>query len=148
MTLEKLPARIRRKIDVDHAGCWLWRAAKNGKGYGLVNDQGRTRTAHRYVFELLRGPLIEGLVIDHLCRVRHCVNPQHMEQVTQCENSMRGDTVNARNAAKTHCPKGHALSGANLVPWAHRRSCLTCKRANQRAYKARRRAREARGQHV
>ncbi len=77
---------------------------------------------HRYVYELLVGPIPDGFDIDHLCRVRNCVNPEHLEAVTHRENMLRGDTLAAANAAKTHCPKGHALDGRDT----HGRYCTTC----------------------
>jgi hypothetical protein len=69
-------------------GCWLWTGSRNGGGYGNYGGKG----AHRYAYELLKAPIPPGLVIDHLCRVRHCVNPDHMEPVTQSVNCRRGDT--------------------------------------------------------
>lgn len=78
--------------------------------------------------ELHKGPIPEGLVIDHLCRNRGCVNPDHLEAVTQRENILRGEGLAAANARKTHCPKGHPYSGENLyvVPSSGRRQCRIC----------------------
>lgn len=111
-------------------GCWLWLGAASVGGYGQFyagrlwpsGSQGKVY-AHRYAYELLVGPIPEGLDIDHLCRVRNCVNPDHMEPVTHRENMLRGDTVVARNAMKTTCTKGHPLDGVD----ERGRYCTTCK---------------------
>jgi len=83
--------RLMSHVRIDPSGCWVWVAALNHKGYGLMSWQGRTRPAHRVSYELLRGPLVEGLEIDHLCRNRACVNPDHLEQVTSQVNTLRRD---------------------------------------------------------
>lgn len=94
--------------------------------------------AHRFAYELIRGKIPEGLDIDHLCRNRQCVNPEHMEPVTPRENTIRGDTIPAHNLKKTHCPKGHPLSGDNLVKSPSiiklgYRWCKTCMNARRLA---------------
>lgn len=143
-SVDALPERIASKIEVDGSGCWLWAASQNN-GYGLLRWNGSTRRAHRVVYQLFVGEIPGGLELDHICRVRHCVNPAHLEPVTHRENMLRGDTVFAKGAAKTHCPKGHPLAGDNLVPsklklgW---RSCLTCKRENARMHSRARYARK------
>lgn len=71
-------------------GCWIWQRGKSSTGYGMVNHGGRVVGAHRMYYELLVGPIPNGLEIDHLCRVRACVNPDHMEPVTRAENVRRG----------------------------------------------------------
>ena len=90
-------------------GCWLWLGAKGSAGYGnfLMPNKPTKALAHRVAYELLVGPIPDGLTIDHLCRVRACVRPDHMEPVTRGENTLRGDTLTAKNKAKTACPKGH-----------------------------------------
>lgn len=94
--------------------CWLWTANINQNGYGMF--QYRTRCAmsvHRLAYRMLVGEIPVGLVIDHLCRVRNCVNPAHMETVTMRENTLRGETLPALNIRKTHCPQGHPYSAEN-----------------------------------
>lgn len=142
-----LPERIASKIEVDENNCWLWTATQNGYGYGQLWWGGSACYAHRVIYQLLVGEIPVGLQLDHLCRVRHCVNPVHLEPVTNRENLLRGDTFAARAAAKTHCPKGHPLAGDNLVPSDLKRgcrACLTCHRerdrVNMRARRARKRA--------
>ena len=87
--------------------------------------------AHRFAYELLRGPIPEGMTIDHLCRTRSCVNPEHFEVVTRGENVLRGVGPPAMNARKTHCAKGHPLVEGNLVLNRLKhgyRECLICSR--------------------
>lgn len=142
-----LPERIASKIQIDESGCWRWTASMKSGGYGQLRWNGTIRRAHRVVYQLLVGEIPDGLQLDHICRRRHCVNPAHLEPVTQRENLLRGDTIPAKCAAKTHCPKGHPLAGDNLVPSQLKlgqRSCLTCCRERdrkyRRAYYARKRA--------
>jgi hypothetical protein len=105
--------------------CWQWNGSLVQSGYGR---HGGT-SAHRYAYELLVGPIPEGLHIDHLCRNRGCVNPGHMETVTIAENVLRGEGVTARQRRQTHCKRGHPLSGDNLrvTPDGHR-VCRACQR--------------------
>lgn len=118
--------------------CWLWTARKIYSGYGQFQIQGRKIYAHRFSYELQVGPVPHGLVLDHLCRVRHCVNPAHLEPVTQGVNLIRGDTITARNAAKTMCDHGHEYTPANTcVRRDGRRYCRACDRERQRARYAR-----------
>jgi hypothetical protein len=121
-----------------NSGCWLWLNALNGHGYGTRWHNNKQTGAHRVSYELHIGPVPEGLYLDHLCRVRCCVNPHHLEPVTQRENTLRG----ARGRMKTHCPHGHPLdytekSGKRVG----RRRCGTC----CKQYQARKRAGKALG---
>lgn len=141
-------ARFWAKVDKTES-CWVWTACRNRDGYGRFHLAGRNVRAHRVAYELLKGPIPAGLTIDHLCRVHDCVNPAHLEPVTNRENNLRGNTVAATNAAKTHCPEGHALVEGNLDLYQLRlgqRSCRTCHNARMCAWQRARRARErARG---
>jgi hypothetical protein len=91
---------------------------------------GRVRQAHRFAWELLRGAIPDGLTLDHLCRNRRCVNPDHLEPVTAVENTMRGQAPHAINARKTHCLRGHAFDEENTyVRSDGARICRACVRA-------------------
>ena len=140
--------RFWAKVD-DRAGpdaCWLWRGWVNDGGYGIVATRGQPRAihirAHRLAYELThREPIPAALTIDHLCRVRHCVNPAHLDVVTRGVNVRRGETTAARHAQVMVCPYGHAYDETNTVWKADgSRGCHTCMRARSRAYYHRRRA--------
>jgi hypothetical protein len=113
--------------------CWLWLGARSSGGgrgprYGSFRVRDQNYKAHRYAYELLVGPIPKGLTLDHLCNVKHCVNPDHLEPVTNRENILRLETAVARQHLEaTHCPKGHPYSGPNLKRrqrgW---RGCRTC----------------------
>jgi hypothetical protein len=118
---------------VDKSGeCWLWTAGKESEGYGRFKLNGKGCKAHRISYELEVGPIPEGLQIDHLCRVRHCVNPEHLEAVTQRENILRGVGITARHAQATHCPQGHEYNEANTYTNRQERSCRVCNRVRHR----------------
>jgi hypothetical protein len=108
-------------------GCWLWTRPLTRMGYGRFYDHGYVM-AHRVMYERVRGPIPVGLTIDHLCRRRNCVNPWHLEPVTLAENVLRGYSPAAICARKTHCLRGHPLSGDNLLNSPHR-ICRTCHNA-------------------
>lgn len=117
--------------------CWLWTGpTQPHNGYGRLGYRGRSVFAHRLAYELLVGPIPDGLTLDHLCRVRTCVNPLHLEPVTQRENTLRGDTIAAANARKTSCKRGHPFSPENTHIYCHRgtvrRSCKECNRQRNR----------------
>jgi hypothetical protein len=133
-----MSARFWAKVDIrSYDGCWEWTAARHN-GHGFFNVGGRTTTAHRVSYEQIVGPIPDGLQLDHLCRNRGCVNPMHLEPVTCGENLARGETINAINAAKTHCPQGHPYSGENLkiTPQGFR-ECKECNGAKALRYQAR-----------
>lgn len=128
--------------------CWLWTGSLDRYGYGRFNpSRPEAWSAHRYAYLTLVGLIPDGQQLDHLCRVRRCVNPAHLEPVTSRENTMRGETPAAINARKTHCPKGHEYTAENTrVSADGERNCRVCHRAMNARYKARKRqeARDAR----
>ena len=124
-------------------GCWNWRGVTTS-GYGRIKVHGHTVVAHRVAWELLRGPIPEGLTLDHLCRNRGCVNPDHLEPVTGRENTLRGVGASAQQARKTHCKRGHPFDEKNTRACLRRgkpyRECRTCKAMHMRERRARRSA--------
>jgi HNH endonuclease len=132
--------RVLNRIVMDD-GCWEWAGAHNRDGYGTAYTTptgARPLGAHRVVYELLIGPIPEGLTIDHLCRNRGCVNPAHMEPVPKRTNLLRGVGVGARNAQKTHCSNGHPFTPENtrIRPGNGQRICLQCHRERMRKYRS------------
>ena len=118
-------------------GCWLWSGADNGNGYGTVYVNGRKTYAHRVSYEMAHGPIPVGLQIDHLCRVRNCVRPEHLEVVTPRENNLRGESPAAQQSRRTHCPQGHAYDETNTwVSKTGHRSCRTCTTERSRRQRA------------
>jgi hypothetical protein len=124
--------------------CWEWVGSRDKAGYGQIARKRRLYRAHRFVYEQHKGPIPNGLDLDHLCRNRGCVNPAHLEPVTRRENVLRGQGLPAANAAKTHCSKGHPFIDGNLVANSLRhgwRLCRTCDNVNERRLRRERKAR-------
>lgn len=138
---ERFWARVQQD---DDTGCWEWTGElhySNGLGYGDLKVNKRMVKAHRFAWELLVGPIPDGLTIDHLCRNTSCVNPGHLEPVTLRVNVLRGEGPMAINARKTHCPQGHEYTPENTAVYRHSRSCRACHRARSRVrYQRRMRA--------
>ena len=139
MAMQTLEERFWPKVEKTEE-CWNWKASLNGRGYGqigvVINGKPKNCVAHRIAYELVKGPIPEGLTLDHLCRNRLCVNPDHLEPVTNKENIMRGTGMSVINSKKTHCPQGHPLIKGNLIPNKLKqgvRRCLTCARIQRRA---------------
>lgn len=135
MNMAILPERIASKIARDpESDCWEWTAGRNNYGYGSVSMNSKSTLAHRVVYELLVGPIPQGLQIDHLCRNRGCVNPDHLEPVTQWENMQRG-----LSATWTHCPWGHEYTEANTYrrPGRETRLCRICRATSRKTWRER-----------
>ena len=137
--------RFMSKVDITDS-CWLWTGTcKSGRGYGQFWLDGRMQQAHRVSYRLFVGEIAEGMTIDHVwdrgCRNINCVNPGHLEQVTQHENNMRGGCLGSLNAQKSVCDQGHDLTGENLYSWVDKkgrkhRHCRRCRRDKMREYRA------------
>lgn len=134
---------------VDRSGgddaCWEWRGGLTTWGYGHFRLGEKHAGSHRVAYELIRGVIPEGLVIDHLCRNRRCCNPWHMEVVTNRENLLRGNGFSGRNVRKTHCPKGHPY---DLVIKGHRYCSVCLKEAQRRHWQRSNRRRSEEYKHV
>jgi hypothetical protein len=132
-----LPERMTSKIDFSGL-CWIWTGGRRDRdGYGRVFDGGKEWLAHRAIYTRLVGPIPSGLTIDHLCRNRACVNPNHLEPVTHKINTLRGNTLQAANAAKTHCHRGHEFDPVNTRLFRGMRRCRSCDRDRSARYRAR-----------
>lgn len=143
MTPAQQLEHIRNRVRTNEQGCWLWMMACSPMGYGFVSWQGRPRLVHRVVYENLKGPIPEGLQLDHLCRQPACCNPKHLEPVTNRENTLRGLRPNRSGK----CPQGHEVTeetGYWTKPTKSRPNstlrCRVCR--NQSAIRSRRAQRE------
>jgi hypothetical protein len=129
--------KIIERVLLDENNCWLMET-NEPHGYGKVWHEGRNAYAHRITYERFRQPIPTGLTIDHLCRVRNCVNPWHLEPVTMRENLLRGTGASAVNAKRTHCAQGHEFTEENTgVRKTGERYCRACRREDYHARKAR-----------
>lgn len=134
-----LPERVESRILRDAPGdCWIWTGAVDTDGYGRYSKD----PAHRLVYVSAVGPIPDGLQIDHLCRVRPCVNPAHLEPVTAAENNRRRDEALGLGVYATHCKNGHEFTPENTrrrvrAGGQEERVCRACIAVRQRAYVAR-----------
>lgn len=131
-----------RYVPEPNSGCWLWTGTVNEKNrYGYLGHGPKDLLAHRVAYGLFVGAIPEELELDHLCRVRSCVNPAHLEPVTRRVNLLRSPiTQTSINASATHCPQGHPYDAKNT--WRERdghRRCRQCCNANVRRWKQRQR---------
>lgn len=130
-TYERFIAKVNVTDD-----CWIWTAGRTGSGYGAFRYDGGT-VAHRFSYEAHVGPIPDGHVIDHLCRNKACVNPAHLEAVTQSENISRAPGLGEFQRAKSHCRNGHPYEGDNLYVYpSGQRGCRTCNRESHQRRRA------------
>lgn len=130
-----LAERFRAKTRETESGCIEWTGCLSTQGYGRIRSNGVTHYAHRLAYEWAKGPIPEGMQIDHLCRNRACVNPEHLEAVTHQTNVARGVSPMADQKRQTHCKRGHPLDGDNLyLTKAGKRQCRECIRLRSRGF--------------
>ncbi len=115
--------------------CWLYTGSFYGNGYGRIYDEQKEKLAHRIAYEVFVGPIPDGMVVDHMCRNKLCLNPKHLDAVTQGENAMRGIWEMSGTSRKDCCSRGHEYSGDNvrITPLGVRK-CMICKRRNEKEY--------------
>jgi len=127
-------------VDRNGTGCWNWNAYVHPLGYGKFtidrphSNKKLTKMAHRLSWEFFNGRIPKNLCLDHLCRNRKCVNPEHLELVTLRENILRGIAPSAQQARQTHCKNGHRLQGGNLYIFKNKRECKICRSINQKIW--------------
>lgn len=122
-------------MPVTESGCWLWLGYVSENGYGRFSPRWKMAPlyAHRISYEIHKGQIPEGLVVDHLCRVRCCVNPDHLEVVSQHKNLQRGNgTSKINHQFKTHCKRGHEFTNGSFYLRGRTRICLICDRARNK----------------
>lgn len=125
--------RLTARLAADPSGCLLWTGLLDKDGYGRTWLDGRKQLVHRVVWELLNGPIAEGMQLDHLCRVRRCASIDHLEVVTNRVNALRGESFSAVNARKQHCPAGHEYNLLTITSRGFReRRCSICRRRENR----------------
>ncbi|WP_316886350.1 HNH endonuclease signature motif containing protein [Ralstonia thomasii] len=138
--MKLLKDRLEEKMErIPESGCWIWMGALDRDGYGQIGARGKSLKAHRASYEMFTGPIPKELHIDHLCRVRACCNPHHLEPVTPRENVLRSEGVAAACAVKTCCVNGHPYDETNTGVHNNKRYCRECKKKRNREYTARNR---------
>jgi hypothetical protein len=134
-SLKGLPLELRFWLRVDFGPyCWTWTGGRMGarKAYGCITVQRAPRAAHRWSYEFCVGPIPRGLQLDHLCRNTLCVNPDHLEPVTQQENNRRSTSPSAQRARQVACFRGHPFDDANTYWWRGHRQCRTCNQLREK----------------
>lgn len=130
LDVEKIKARILRRIVPNEAGCWVWQGAKYKDGYGNLGPP--IGSVHRASYQVFRGPIPIGLEIDHLCKNRSCCNPVHLAAVTHIENVRRSE-----RSTRATCKRGHPYDEGNLYRTSKQRICRICNKAAVKRYQKR-----------
>ncbi len=138
MTLQE---RLESRTKKDPSGCWLWQGGRTGKGYGAIGVEGKTKGVHRVAWELVNGPIPDGMLICHHCDIRNCINPEHLFLGTHTDN-MQDALKKGRLVATapwrgvTHCKNGHLFNEKNTYSYtwkgSENRTCKLCNRLWQR----------------
>lgn len=124
-----LETRLESRVEHSDRGCWLWTGQRYSNGYAVMHWQSKSRLLHRLTYEYFVGPIPAGMQLDHLCRIRHCVNPEHLEPVTHKEN--------IRRAMRLSCVNGHRFTPENTyIPADGKRYCRECRRNRVRQQRA------------
>lgn len=135
---EDIESKLLRRSERDSNGCLIWQGAVLHNGYGAiwVSEEGAQRRAHRVAYSIWIGPIPEDMTIDHLCEVKLCIEPSHLEAVTSKENTLRSNRAPATiNSKKTHCKHGHEFTEENTRVYNGKRQCITCvNEASRRSY--------------
>jgi hypothetical protein len=131
--IERILTRYGHHIRFHPYGCWEWIGTIDTKGYGVASvSKSKNVRAHRLIYEAFRGPISDGLDLDHLCRNRSCVNPHHLEPVTRKENVYRGESITIRAHLAGTCIRGHAMTPENTyISPKGQRHCQTCRRMRE-----------------
>jgi hypothetical protein len=122
--------KISQHTEIDDNGCWNWGGSRSVYGYGVVWHNGKGVYAHRLSYLTFMGELSDRLVIDHLCRNRKCINPEHLEEVTDAENVARGihKGVGRPRPKAEYCKRGHEFTKENTYVYRNRQNCRECKK--------------------
>lgn len=124
---------ILSNIDINENNCWLWKKT-TWMGYGKISWDGICWRVHRLAYLDFYGKLTKNLVLDHLCKNTFCVNPAHLEEISQKENVMRGNSLPCANSKKTHCSRGHEFVKENTLIYKNKRECKICKYERYKKY--------------
>jgi len=128
--------RVYSKIEKTK-NCWIWKGTINSQGYGVAWFNGKLHRAHRLIYEWERETIPQGMVADHICRIRNCVNPDHIEIITNGANVLRGVSQSAVNSRKKFCIRGHKFTPENTYSYTRGwRCCKTCFNARNRRVRA------------
>lgn len=129
-------SRFNQKYNILENGCWEWTGKIEKSGYGRFWKNGKSVFAHRFAYEIFNGVIPEKLTVDHLCKNRKCVNPNHLDLATRHENARRGNNKIANNKSITHCPQGHEYDIINTyVKLNGERACKVCSKLRNKKIK-------------